>query len=106
MRERFPTRLRSCKPQLKSGCTTADEVGMDISSFALQGLEQANSQLDAAAAQITSTGSESSGDGGVDVVDLSSEMVALMSAQTEFSSNLTTLKTVDQLEQSLIDITT
>lgn len=41
----------------------------------------------------------------LDVVDLSAEMVALMSAQTLFDVNLTTLKTADQMQKSLIDLT-
>jgi len=33
-------------------------------------------------------------------------MVALMSAQTLFAANLVTLKTADQMQKSLIDLTT
>ena len=76
---------------------------MDVSSIALQGLQQANTQLEAAATAIATAGSDSSS-GNVDVVDLSAEMVALMSAKTQLDLNLTTLKTADQMQQSLVDV--
>jgi flagellar hook protein FlgE len=78
---------------------------MDISAIALQGLQQAGSQLDAAAAGIASAGTGSSNAGNVDVVDLSAEMVALTSAQTQYEANLATLKTADQVEQNLVNLT-
>lgn len=77
---------------------------MDPSSIALQGLQQADAQLEAAASAIASAGAPDSG-AGVDVVSLSAEMVALMAAQTQFEANLATLKTADQMQQSLMDVT-
>jgi hypothetical protein len=59
-------------------------VPTDVSSIALQGLEQASAQLDAAATQIASAGTDGSP---VDTVSLSEEMVALMSAKTAFAAN-------------------
>jgi len=76
---------------------------MDVSSIALEGLQQANAQLEAAATAIATAGSDSNS-GNVDVVDLSAEMVALMSAKTQLDLNLTTLKTADQMQQSLVDV--
>jgi len=76
---------------------------MDISSIALQGLEQADAQLNTAAARIA--GAASTGGAGPDTVSLSEEMVALMSAKTAASANIATLKTADQMQQNLIDIT-
>jgi flagellar basal body rod protein FlgC len=78
---------------------------MDASSIALQGLEQANTQLDTAAAAIANATANSAPNAPVDVVDLSSEMVALMSAQNSLEANLATLKTADQMQNSLIDVT-
>jgi flagellar hook protein FlgE len=81
---------------------------MDASAIALQGLQQAEYQLNNAAAGIASAAGESGGTsngGNVDVVDLSSEMVALMSAQTLYEANLSTLKTPDQVEQNLVNLT-
>jgi flagellar hook protein FlgE len=77
---------------------------MDISSIALQGLDQASAQLDAAASQIASAGAVSPNGANLDVVDLSAEMVALMSAQNAFQLNLATLKTVDQMQTVLLDV--
>jgi flagellar hook protein FlgE len=78
---------------------------MDISAIALQGLDQASAQLDASAAQIASAGAASPNGSNPDVVNLSAEMVALMSAQNSFSINLATLETADQMQQNVIDLT-
>ena len=78
---------------------------MDPSSIALQGLQQADTQLNAAAAKISSAGATSPDAANLDVVDLSAEMVALMSARAFFSVNLATLKAADQMQKSLIDLT-
>jgi len=78
---------------------------MDPSAIALQGLQQADIQLETAASRIA-TASASSPDGAnLDVVNLSAEMVALMSAQTLFSANLATLNTSAKMQKSLIDLT-
>ena len=83
----------------------ADSRYMDPSSIALQGLQRAEVQLETAAARIANAGATSTPGSNLDVVDLSAEMVALMSAQTSFSANLATLKTADQMQKSLIDLT-
>lgn len=78
---------------------------MDPSSIALQGLHQADLQMDTAAARIAGENAPSAGGTNVDTVDLSAEMVALMAAQTLFDANLATLKTVDQMQKSVVDLT-
>lgn len=78
---------------------------MDPLSIALQGLQQAEVQLNAAAARIASAGSASPDGATLDVVSLSEEMVALMAAKNQFSANLATLKTADQMQKSLVDLT-
>jgi flagellar basal body rod protein FlgC len=78
---------------------------MDASSIALQGLQQADIQLNTAASAIANAGADSATNAPVDVVDLSAEMVALMSAQNSFEANLATLKTADQMQKSLTDVT-
>ena len=78
---------------------------MDPWSIALQGLQQADAQLEAAAARITRTGANSADGATLDVVDLSAEMVALMSARNLFDFNLATLKTADHMQKSLVDLT-
>jgi hypothetical protein len=85
--------------ELKCGGDSADTNSMDISSIALQGLEQANVQADAAAAQIAS------GAGSGDVVNLNAEIIALMQAKTLASASAAALTTADQMQQSLLDVT-
>ncbi|HYM75187.1 MAG TPA: flagellar basal body rod C-terminal domain-containing protein [Candidatus Dormibacteraeota bacterium] len=77
---------------------------MDVSSIALQGLQTADAQLEAAAVALANAGANSANGAGVDVVDLSAQMVALMSAQNAFEVNLATLKTADQMQQALLDV--
>jgi flagellar hook protein FlgE len=77
---------------------------MDLSSIALQGLDQASAQLDAAASRIAGAGMPSGDGASLDTVSLSEEMVALMSAKNLFSANVASLKTADQTQQNLLDI--
>jgi hypothetical protein len=76
---------------------------MDISSIALQGLEQAQVQLEAAATSIASGGASSSGPG-PDTVDLSTAVVALLTAKNQFALDIGVLKVADQAQKSLIDV--
>jgi flagellar basal body rod protein FlgC len=77
---------------------------MDLSNIALQGLEQANSQLNSAASSIASFQSTAPGGANADTVDLSSAVVALLSAKNLYSANLATSKTAEQVSQSTLDI--
>ncbi|HTW58324.1 MAG TPA: flagellar basal body rod C-terminal domain-containing protein [Terriglobales bacterium] len=77
---------------------------MAASSIALQGVEQADSQLDAAASQIVQAGSASTSGGGQDVVSLSEEMVALMSAQNQFALSADVLQAAEETQQSRLDV--
>ena len=81
----------------------ADGISMGASSIALQGLQQADTQLENAASNIASVSAVSATGG--DSVDLSQEMVAMVAAQQQFDANLATLKTEDQIEQRLVDLT-
>lgn len=76
---------------------------MDPSSIALQGLQQDDIQLETAAARVAGTGATSADGANRDIVDLSAEMVALMSAQTLFEANLATLETAGLMQKSVID---
>ena len=89
---------------LKSARVSADRWRMDLSAIALQGLQQADVQLETAAAKIASSGASSPDGANLDSVDLSAEVVALMSAKNQFSVNLSTLKTGDEIQKSLIDM--
>ena len=76
---------------------------MDLSAIALQGINQAQMQLDAATSSLASTGT-SPNSGGVDVVDIASQMVAMNSAEILLQLSLSTLKTSDQLQKNVIDL--
>jgi flagellar hook protein FlgE len=78
---------------------------MDPSSIALQGLQQAEVQAETAAAAIAGAGAASANGSNPDVVDLSAEMVALISAQASFAANIATLETVDRMQKTLLDVT-
>ncbi len=78
---------------------------MDFSAIALQGLAQAEVQLQAATTGLATAGAASPSGANLDVADLSSQIVALTSAQTLYSINLDVLKTADQLQKNLIDLT-
>ena len=78
---------------------------MDISAIALQGLQQADAQLNQAAIQVASYGAGSSNGAGLDTVDLSAAMVSLMSAKIDFQANLKVMQTAEQVQQNLLDVT-
>ncbi len=77
---------------------------MDISNIALDGLHRAEVKLEKAATRIASFGTDSSGGLNTDTVDVSAEMVAVMSAKGEFSASLKSLETAGEEQKSLIDL--
>ena len=78
----------------------ADIRSLDPSSIALQGFEPADVQFEAATSRIAAVGENSADGANVDVVDLSAEMVALMSARNLFDLDLATLESADQMQKS------
>ena len=82
----------------------ADRWDMDLSAIALQGLQQADAQLNAAASKIASLGASSANGAGLDSVDLSAEVVALMSARNQTAANLATLHTASEIQKNVIDL--
>ena len=83
---------------------SADDIKMDLSSIALQGLTQADTQLEQAAVAIASVGALSPNGSNLDTVDLSAEVVALASAKVQFSANLATLSVANEIQKSTIDL--
>jgi hypothetical protein len=77
---------------------------MDISAIALQGLQQADAQLEKAATRIASAGTDSTDGASLDVVDLTVEMVALLSSKNAFSANLSSLKAADDVQKTALDL--
>ena len=76
---------------------------MDLSTIALGGLHRAEVKLEKAATRIVSFVANSSGAPNADTVDLSSEMIALMSAKSEYSTNLKSLEAAAEQQKSSID---
>lgn len=77
---------------------------MDLSTIALQGLEQAEMQLEKAATSLASAAALSPDGSNVDIVDLSAEMVALLSARNQFSVQSATLKIANEVQRNEIDL--
>jgi flagellar hook protein FlgE len=77
---------------------------MDLSAIALQGLEQGQARLEQAATRLASAGADTPDGASLDTVDLSAEIVALMSAKNQFSADLSTLKTADQIQKNVLDL--
>jgi hypothetical protein len=77
---------------------------MDLSAIALQGIQQASSQLEGAATQIASFGSQSPDGATLDVVDLSAEIIALISAKNLAAVNIDTLKVSGEVQKSLLNV--
>ena len=76
---------------------------MDVSAIALQGLEQAEVQLQAAATSIAGAGAASNSSG-TDTVDLSTAVVALLTAKNQFSAELSVLKVANQTQASVLNL--
>ena len=77
---------------------------MDASSIALQGIQQADALLNAAGSQLATAGANSPNGADLNVVDLSSDIVSLISAQTLYEANVDTLKTANQMKQRLLNV--
>ena len=77
---------------------------MELSSITLQGLQQADTQLASAASNIASFQSNTPAGAGVDTVDLSAAMVALLSAKNSYSANVATVKVAEEIQKTNIDL--
>jgi flagellar basal body rod protein FlgC len=77
---------------------------MDLSAIALEGLQQANTQLEKLRPESPRLAQPSSDGVNVDTVNLSVKMVALMSARNQTSVNLSILKTANEIQKNLIDL--
>jgi hypothetical protein len=77
---------------------------MDLSAIALQGLQQADAQLEQAATRIASLGASSPDGATLDIADLSAQMVALTAAKDQSAVNLSALSTAAETQKNLIDV--
>jgi hypothetical protein len=76
---------------------------MDLSAIGLQGLQQADLQLEAAASALARASAAPAG-ANFDVADFASQIVALNSAQDSFALNLATLKTANQVHERVLNL--
>ena len=84
---------------------SADERIMDILSIALQGMNRAQSQLENAASNVARSGGSVSANGiAQDTVDISQQMISMMSAKNDFESNAKTVEVADQMTKTVIDM--
>ena len=73
-------------------------VSNPIALRSLQGMQNASKQFEAAAAKIAQASDN------FDVVDLSSEMVAMINARDNFMANVEAAKSGDQLQRTLLNL--
>jgi hypothetical protein len=76
---------------------------MQIFASALQGLNAAETKLDQTASRLSRAGAAENGSG-PDAVDLSTEMVNLMTAQQEYAANLKSLEAGNEIAKHTLDI--
>jgi len=76
---------------------------MELSAIALQGLQQAQGQLEKTATRIAQAGLPPA-DQPSDPVSLSDEMVSLLQAKTDFEANLRVAHTADELQKQTLDL--
>ena len=69
-----------------------------------KGCSKRDAQLNAAASKIASFEASSPDGAGLDSVDLSAEVVALMSARNQSEANLATLHTASEIQKNVIDL--
>lgn len=84
-----------------------DPVSSSISYTSLQGMQKAESQLQAAAsniAQMPAALQDPQNPQAPDSLDLSAQMVALLSARDNFMANVGAAKTGDEMQRALLNI--
>ncbi len=83
---------------------TAEEGGMVNFSVPLAGMQAAESQFDQAVQRLASLPSRSVEGAGVDQVDLSTEMVALLESRNQFETSVKTTHVADDMLKSTLDL--
>ena len=66
-------------------------------------MDQAEIQLESAASQLASVGASPNASN-PEIVDISTGMINLMSAQNNFAVNISVMKTADEMQKYAIDI--
>jgi flagellar basal body rod protein FlgG len=81
-----------------------DPVSSSIAVSSLQGMQNAEAQLQAAAGKIAQLPGVLQDPPKADTVDLSAEMVAMLSARDNFMANVEAAKTGDELQRALLNL--
>jgi hypothetical protein len=76
---------------------------MQISAIALQGLNQAQAQVDQAAGRLASIGADTS-QADVDTAGLSDAAVALLAWKNAYAGDIQLLKVADKMQRQAIDL--
>jgi len=82
---------------------STDESNVEITATALAGLNAAENQVNRTAARLSRVGLPGT-DNASDTVDLSTEVVNLLSAKQDFEVNLKSLETGDQMTKEALSI--
>ena len=77
---------------------------MDISAIALQGLNQAQAQLEQTGGRLASIGDNTPDGTSVDTANLSDAAVSLLSAKNAFSTGIQLLKVADEMQSQAINL--
>jgi flagellar hook protein FlgE len=77
---------------------SADKPRMDVTAIALSGLEAAQQTLETTSRRIASPQQPG------DVVDLSTDMVALIEANRQFAANAKVIQTAEQMQKHTLDL--
>jgi hypothetical protein len=77
---------------------------MQISAIALQGLNQAQAQVEQAGGRLASIGANTVDGTPVDTADLSTAAVSLLSAKDSFATNIKLLKVADEMQGQAINL--
>src|SRR5260370_42704298 len=93
------SRARRSKRGLRNN-TMIDPVSAPLGASALQGMQNAEAQFEKAAGRIVQLPAAVGGGG--DTVDLSAEIVAMLSARDNFMANVEAAKTGDSLQRALL----
>lgn len=78
--------------------------GMDISAIALNGLHQAETQVEQAAVRLGSIGSNPSQNTPVDTASLSEAAVSLIAGKDAYATGIKVLETANVMERQAIDL--
>lgn len=77
---------------------------MEISAIALQGLNQAQAQVEQAGGRLASVGANFGDGTPVDSADLTDATVALLAGKNAFAADIQLLKVADQMQSQAINL--